>query len=64
MTSEAHGPPSEERLPSVAVLVDAATVRASSAAEGRRGSATSVRGGAMVGASPGSPWSRVVMGAA
>ncbi|CPY88168.1 Uncharacterised protein [Mycobacteroides abscessus] len=55
MTSDAHGSPSADKLANVAVFVDAATVLASSAADGRAGLATSARGGAMVGASPGSP---------
>ena len=40
---------------SVPVLVDAAMVRASSAADGRVESATAVSGGGTEGASPGSP---------
>jgi hypothetical protein len=55
VTSDAHGSPAAVRLARVATFVDAAMVRASSAADGRVGSAIAVSGGGMVGASPGSP---------
>ena len=45
MTNDAHGSPVAVRLASVATLVAAAMVRASSAAEGLVGSAISANGG-------------------
>src|SRR5215470_18107379 len=58
VTNDAHGSPSALSVASVPVLVDAAIVRASSAADGRTELAISVSGGGTDGASPGSPWSR------
>jgi hypothetical protein len=55
VTNDAHGSPVAVRVASVPVLVDAATVRASSAADGRVAAAGGVSGGGTDGASPGAP---------
>src|SRR5882762_6451074 len=58
VTNDAHGSPAAVNDASVAVLVDTAMVRASSAADGRTELTTGFSGGGTDGASPGSPWSR------
>ncbi|PQM44104.1 hypothetical protein C1Y40_05736 [Mycobacterium talmoniae] len=55
VTSDAHGSPCAVRVASVAALVEAAMVRASSAADGRVSLTTGANGGGTDGASPGSP---------
>ncbi|NQE72670.1 hypothetical protein NG2371_07163 [Nocardia gamkensis] len=55
VTNDAHGEPSAAELASVAVFTDAATVLASSAAEGRAGYNTGASGGGTEGPSPGAP---------
>ncbi len=55
VTSDAHGEPSSARLANVAVFDAAATVLASSAADGRATRSTGAIGGGTDGPSPGSP---------
>ena len=55
VTIDAHGSPSAVKVARVPVLVEAAMVRASSAADGRVELTISASGGGIVGASPGSP---------
>jgi hypothetical protein len=50
VTNDAHGSPSAVSVANVPVLVDAAIVRACSAADGRTDSATAVSGGGTDGA--------------
>jgi hypothetical protein len=53
--NDAHGSPVAVSVATVAALVDAATVRASSAAYGRTDADGGTNGGGIDGASPGSP---------